>query len=161
MRKDTVFCGVFDGHGPYGHLVARRVRDSLPSKLASIWKSRIRGDPSSAGEIHSNPDSGKANMAWADQQQTPIMELIDDDDDEGGEEEEEKEMEEEESKTFVNWRDSFLEAFDSMDWDLRKHPAIDSFCSGSTAVVVLKQVSPYSFFSDAQISLKVPKSFGS
>lgn len=32
-RADTVFCGVFDGHGPSGHLVARKVRDSLPSLL--------------------------------------------------------------------------------------------------------------------------------
>ncbi|CAM6073603.1 unnamed protein product [Sphagnum tenellum] len=36
--EDTVFCGVFDGHGPYGHLVAKRVRDSLPSKLFHYWE---------------------------------------------------------------------------------------------------------------------------
>ena len=47
---------------------------------------------------------------------------------------------------FVTWRDSFLEAFDSMDRDLRKHASIDCFCSGSTAVTVLKQVF-YSFSS--------------
>eukprot|EP00897_Mesotaenium_endlicherianum_P005775 jgi/Mesen1/5225/ME000026S04526 len=43
LNQDTVvswevtFCGVFDGHGPYGHLVAKRVRDSLPSYLAEAW----------------------------------------------------------------------------------------------------------------------------
>ncbi|MCO5581484.1 hypothetical protein L7F22_035369 [Adiantum nelumboides] len=36
-QTGTTFCGVFDGHGPDGHLVARRVRDSLPQKLASCW----------------------------------------------------------------------------------------------------------------------------
>ena len=36
-REDTVFLGVFDGHGPYGHIVGRRVRDSLPSMLVNQW----------------------------------------------------------------------------------------------------------------------------
>ncbi|CAA6654686.1 unnamed protein product [Spirodela intermedia] len=33
-EKDTIFCGVFDGHGPLGHRVARHVRDVLPVKLS-------------------------------------------------------------------------------------------------------------------------------
>ncbi|KAI4334805.1 hypothetical protein L6164_013514 [Bauhinia variegata] len=33
--KDTIFCGVFDGHGPYGHRVAKKVRDSFPLKLSA------------------------------------------------------------------------------------------------------------------------------
>lgn len=37
--EDVIFCGVFDGHGPHGHLVARRVRDSLPVKLLSFLQS--------------------------------------------------------------------------------------------------------------------------
>eukprot|EP00250_Pteridium_aquilinum_P007225 c16994_g1_i1 orf=725-2230(+) len=37
-QTGTIFCGVFDGHGPDGHLVARRVRDLLPQKLASCWQ---------------------------------------------------------------------------------------------------------------------------
>ena len=138
--------------------MARRVRDSLPSKLASIWKAHVRGDPalhdSSVDEIDSDPKSEKGNLSWTDQQQTPIMELIDDEEEEEEEEEEEDKMgrnsssahasiigtDEEESEMFVIWRDSFLEAFDSMDRDLRKHATIDCFCSGSTAVTVLKQV---------------------
>ncbi|KAJ6738362.1 PROTEIN PHOSPHATASE 2C 6-RELATED [Salix koriyanagi] len=35
--SDTVFCGVFDGHGPYGHLVAKKVRDSLPLIISTHW----------------------------------------------------------------------------------------------------------------------------
>ncbi|KAI5054972.1 hypothetical protein GOP47_0030117 [Adiantum capillus-veneris] len=37
-QTGTTFCGVFDGHGPDGHLVARKVRDLLPQKLASCWQ---------------------------------------------------------------------------------------------------------------------------
>ncbi|RDX98554.1 putative protein phosphatase 2C 74, partial [Mucuna pruriens] len=36
-KDDTVFCGVFDGHGPHGHTVAKKVRDSLPLKLIAQW----------------------------------------------------------------------------------------------------------------------------
>ncbi|MCO5608616.1 hypothetical protein L7F22_062829 [Adiantum nelumboides] len=35
---DTVFAGVFDGHGRDGHRVARHVRDILPEKLKSSWQ---------------------------------------------------------------------------------------------------------------------------
>ncbi|WCJ27971.1 Protein phosphatase 2C family protein [Euphorbia peplus] len=37
-KKDMFFCGVFDGHGPYGHRVSRLVRDTLPSRLSSAIK---------------------------------------------------------------------------------------------------------------------------
>ncbi|XP_060174523.1 probable protein phosphatase 2C 65 [Lycium barbarum] len=36
--KGAFFCGVFDGHGPSGHKVARYVRDLLPSKISSSLK---------------------------------------------------------------------------------------------------------------------------
>ncbi|VAH28866.1 unnamed protein product [Triticum turgidum subsp. durum] len=38
------------------------------------------------------------------------------------------------------WRKAFARAYKAMDKDLRSHPALDSFCSGSTAVTVLKLV---------------------
>lgn len=38
-QRGTIFCGVFDGHGPDGHLVARMVRDVLPQRIASCWQS--------------------------------------------------------------------------------------------------------------------------
>ncbi|KAM0941208.1 putative protein-serine/threonine phosphatase [Dioscorea sansibarensis] len=37
--KDDVFCGVFDGHGPFGHKVACHARDVLPSKISSGLRS--------------------------------------------------------------------------------------------------------------------------
>ncbi|GJN21049.1 hypothetical protein PR202_gb08495 [Eleusine coracana subsp. coracana] len=32
-RDDTIFCGVFDGHGPYGHLVAKRGHNLIIGNL--------------------------------------------------------------------------------------------------------------------------------
>ena len=85
-EDDGVLCGVFDGHGPHGHVVARRVRDSLPLRLMSAAR-----------------DSGADMPAAA-------------------------------------WRKAFARAYKAMDKDLRSHPSLDCFCSGSTAVTVLKLV---------------------
>ncbi|KAJ8636354.1 hypothetical protein MRB53_010621 [Persea americana] len=41
FQEDVIFCGVFDGHGPWGHFVARRVRDSLPSSLLCSWQETL------------------------------------------------------------------------------------------------------------------------
>ncbi|GER25646.1 protein phosphatase 2C family protein [Striga asiatica] len=38
FQKDMVFCGVFDGHGPWGHLVSKYVRQLMPSLLLSSWQ---------------------------------------------------------------------------------------------------------------------------
>ncbi|KAJ3680900.1 hypothetical protein LUZ60_015389 [Juncus effusus] len=43
-EKGSIFLGVFDGHGPYGHKVARYIRDALPSKLCSLFESKISHD---------------------------------------------------------------------------------------------------------------------
>ncbi|KAK1567980.1 hypothetical protein Q3G72_018942 [Acer saccharum] len=36
-----VFCGIFDGHGPWGHVVAKRVKESLPSSLLCNWQETL------------------------------------------------------------------------------------------------------------------------
>lgn len=36
-----IFCGIFDGHGPWGHFVAKRVRESMPSSLLSNWQEAL------------------------------------------------------------------------------------------------------------------------
>ncbi|KAI3924208.1 hypothetical protein MKW98_032409 [Papaver atlanticum] len=37
-RPGTIFCGVFDGHGRYGHIVSKRVRDCLPlNNFSQYW----------------------------------------------------------------------------------------------------------------------------
>lgn len=36
-----IFCGILDGHGPWGHFVAKMVRDSLPSSLLCSWQESL------------------------------------------------------------------------------------------------------------------------
>nr|AFK47876.1 unknown [Lotus japonicus] len=40
-QEDIIFCGVFDGHGPWGHYVARRVRKSMPASLLCNWQEKL------------------------------------------------------------------------------------------------------------------------
>ncbi|CAH9136748.1 unnamed protein product [Cuscuta epithymum] len=40
-QEDIIFCGVFDGHGPWGHVVAKRVRESIPISLMCNWKKEL------------------------------------------------------------------------------------------------------------------------
>ncbi|CAN7138745.1 hypothetical protein HID58_037354 [Brassica napus] len=109
MSKDVTFCGVFDGHGPHGHLVSRKVRESLPVRLLSFVQSKQNGT--------SKSDSQEA----------------------AGKEKEEKEEANEEDKLKLLWEEAFLKAFSAMDKELRSHPNVECFCSGSTAVTVIKQ----------------------
>lgn len=54
--EDTVFCGVFDGHGPYGHVVAKKVRDCFPLKIMEEWNLRRRGDDDDDKTNNNNKD---------------------------------------------------------------------------------------------------------
>ncbi|XP_027337259.1 probable protein phosphatase 2C 65 [Abrus precatorius] len=67
-KKDMVFCGVFDGHGPIGHKFARYVRDNLPSKLsASIKQSQqkvLENYDANATNIGSHCEDNQ-NMSFA------------------------------------------------------------------------------------------------
>lgn len=36
-----IFCGIFDGHGPWGHFVAKRVRKKLPAFLLCNWQENL------------------------------------------------------------------------------------------------------------------------
>ncbi|XP_027193353.1 probable protein phosphatase 2C 52 [Cicer arietinum] len=110
MSEDVVFCGVFDGHGPHGHLVARKVRDALPIKLLSFLDSRRNG-------------SGKACFKR-------------DIKDESGEVEKDLSAEDEVNSM---WREAFMKSYKAMDKELKSHANLDCFCSGSTAVSVVKQ----------------------
>ncbi|BAT86095.1 protein phosphatase 2C 73 [Vigna angularis] len=40
-QEDTIFCGIFDGHGPWGHFVAKRVRESMPPSLLCNWQETL------------------------------------------------------------------------------------------------------------------------
>lgn len=97
--KDTVFCGVFDGHGPAGHKIARHVRDNLPSKLSSAIKLLKRNH-----EDYSN--SSKSS-------QTPFFRALE---------------------------ANLVKAYEELDDELGLASAMDSYCSGATAVSIIKKV---------------------
>ncbi|GAU13886.1 hypothetical protein TSUD_262130 [Trifolium subterraneum] len=59
-EEDTIFCGVFDGHGPRGHKFAQSIRDNLPSTLSTTIKmsqqngSNENDDANATNKITSN-----------------------------------------------------------------------------------------------------------
>uniref|UniRef100_A0A1J3E449 protein-serine/threonine phosphatase n=1 Tax=Noccaea caerulescens TaxID=107243 RepID=A0A1J3E449_NOCCA len=125
---DTVFCGVFDGHGPYGHVVAKRVRDLLPLKLGSHLESYVSreevlreislntGDSDrkvSENLVHlsANGESRVYNKDDVVKDQDMIQMLI----------------------------GSIVKAYRFMDRELKMQVDVDCFCSGTTAVTMVKQ----------------------
>lgn len=40
-QPDMIFCGIFDGHGPWGHFVSKMVRESMPSSLLCNWQETL------------------------------------------------------------------------------------------------------------------------
>ncbi|CAA3026757.1 probable phosphatase 2C 34, partial [Olea europaea subsp. europaea] len=40
-QEEIIVCGIFDGHGPWGHFVAKRVRESLPLPLLCNWEETL------------------------------------------------------------------------------------------------------------------------
>ncbi|KAI3706008.1 hypothetical protein L1987_76260 [Smallanthus sonchifolius] len=117
-RTDTVFCGVFDGHGPFGYLVAKRVRDSLPLKLTANWEVNIRGSNDVLREVTVIEGKG-----FNSEDSRALLDL---------------EVNKPPEKLQV-LKDSFLKAFKVMDRELRMYANIDCFCSGTTAVTLIKQ----------------------
>ncbi|XP_058114436.1 probable protein phosphatase 2C 66 [Magnolia sinica] len=125
-RDDTIFCGVFDGHGPFGHMVAKKVRDSLPVKLSTHWKANA-SDQSSLYESSSVLGSMNSEETASISMEDEWVESFDAD-----ENEKLPEM-------YTALKQAFLKSFKLMDKELKLHPTIDCFCSGSTAVTLVKQ----------------------
>ncbi|KAK8613357.1 hypothetical protein V6N13_101122 [Hibiscus sabdariffa] len=114
MPEDVTFCGVFDGHGPHGHLVARKVRDALPLKLLSSLHS-CQSRQNGTGQTCFKGSSEKLDSGDS-----------------------EKEVSAEDRLTSL-WREAFMKSYKAMDKELRSHPNLDCFCSGSTAISIVKQ----------------------
>ena len=49
-----------------------------------------------------------------------------------------RDVHKEESNMFAAWKESHLRAFQVMDKELKLHPILDCFCSGTTIVTILK-----------------------
>ncbi|KAF7142674.1 hypothetical protein RHSIM_Rhsim05G0226300 [Rhododendron simsii] len=112
-EKDMHFCAVFDGHGPLGHRVAQQVRDMLPSKLCSIFKqySKVNGINFKTEADEKNEENYE-NADCEDGHKNPF---------------------------FSSWKNILIKSFEKVDEDLCDDVALDSYCSGSTTVAVLKQ----------------------
>jgi serine/threonine protein phosphatase PrpC len=87
------------------------VRDSLPVKLLSLLNSIKSKQNGPIGTRASKSDSLEA----------------------------EKEESTEEDKLNFLWEEAFLKSFNAMDKELRSHPNLECFCSGCTAVTIIKQ----------------------
>ncbi|XP_010069369.2 probable protein phosphatase 2C 33 [Eucalyptus grandis] len=125
-KTDTILCGVFDGHGPFGHMVAKKVRDSLPLKLSALWELKV-GSPD--GHI----DFSSSAMGSMNSEETSIKTIED------LKTFPKLEFGENHSDTILTLKESFVKAFKVMDKELKLHPQIDCYCSGTTAVTLVKQ----------------------
>lgn len=116
---------MFDGHGQFGHMVARKIRDSLPFKLSSQWRANLLGieNPHQIDCVSRSIDSEELTSVNSDE----LSESA------GFDENDVPEM-------YLSLKQSFLKAFKMVDTDLKFNPIIDCFCSGTTAVTIVKQV---------------------
>ncbi|XP_044483394.1 probable protein phosphatase 2C 33 isoform X2 [Mangifera indica] len=108
-------------------MVARRVRDSLPLKLSTHWEVNITSEDvlreislNTAGSLNSEDTP----FVSADEESRPSIDL---------------EEVEKSPVIFQTLKESFLKAFKVMDRELKMHANIDCFCSGTTAVTLVKQ----------------------
>ncbi|ESQ35193.1 hypothetical protein EUTSA_v10007474mg [Eutrema salsugineum] len=118
-RRDTVFCGVFDGHGPFGHMVAQRVRDILPFTLSTQLKMASVMEQSSSND-------GLDSATCIDEEQWCELQPSEKDG---------KLLPE----MYLSLKRALLKTCQQMDKELKMHPTINCFCSGTTSVTVIKQ----------------------
>ncbi|KAJ4898582.1 putative protein phosphatase 2C 33 [Raphanus sativus] len=121
-RTDTIFCGVFDGHGPYGHMVAKTVRDNLPIKLSAYWEAKVpvEGSLKPISTVNNSNNSEDA----AEEEPKPSVDM--------------EEEENTDSELFQTLKEAFLKAFKVVDRELIFNGSVDCFCSGTTAVTLIK-----------------------
>lgn len=97
-QEDMIFCGIFDGHGPWGHVIAKKVRNSVPPSLLCNWQETLAFTSLTSDLDYTNlPDH------------------------------------------YDIWKQSYLKTYAAIDEELKHHPTIDSFCSGTTALTAVKQ----------------------
>ncbi|KAG5541625.1 hypothetical protein RHGRI_021453 [Rhododendron griersonianum] len=95
-----MFCGIFDGHGPWGHYVAKRVRKTMPSSLLSNWQETLAEASLDLDfDLETDKKLHKFNI----------------------------------------WKRSYIRTCAAVDHDLGRHRKIDSFCSGTTALTIVRQ----------------------
>ncbi|KAL0318151.1 UNVERIFIED_CONTAM: putative protein phosphatase 2C 65 [Sesamum calycinum] len=109
-ERDMFFCGVFDGHGPSGHEVARYVRDLLPAKISLLYRqSSIEGKDSI---VHTDNNANDHDGSENPENKNPL---------------------------FLSWKNRLIRSFQEMDEELEADSSIDSYCSGTTSVTVVRK----------------------
>ncbi|CAN7065738.1 unnamed protein product [Brassica oleracea var. botrytis] len=128
-RNDTVFCGVFDGHGPFGHMVAKKVRDTLPSTLSTQLK--LTSESEQNGLVN---EKGVQIKCTEEEEAVTTMDeqWCDLNPNEDSDEQLLPEM-------YLPLKHALLKSCQQIDKDLKMHPTIDCFCSGTTSVTLIKQ----------------------
>ncbi|XVF86305.1 hypothetical protein PTKIN_Ptkin18bG0029200 [Pterospermum kingtungense] len=108
-------------------MVAKKVRDSLPAILCSQWKGNLTGDQNNLNKRENAPENTLSEDTASLGMDDECCESI--------------EMEENEQlpEMYLPLKQSMLKAFKLMDKELKLHPTIDCFCSGTTAVTLVKQ----------------------
>lgn len=100
-------------------MVAKRVRDSLPLKLSANWEVNLKNSSEVLRELtlkEETPFTYEDSRAFLDLEININPEKL------------------------QAFKDLFLKAFKVMDRELRMYANIDCFCSGTTAVTLIKQV---------------------
>lgn len=109
-------------------MVAKKVRDTLPLLLCAQWKTESIGDQSSLGNTENAPGSTDIEENASPSMNDECYETL------------EVEANEKLPDMCIPLEHSMLKAFKLMDKELKLHPTIDCFCSGTTAVTLIKQV---------------------
>ncbi|KAL5550711.1 hypothetical protein UlMin_000887 [Ulmus minor] len=131
-EKDMYLCGVFDGHGPYGHKVARHVRDNLPAKL------------SKAIQLSKFNSSKYVDVDVSDRDYSDDYRDEEEDRDDNSSSDDNKDVPSDHSNnhniiSLSSWEACLIRSFRGLDEEISLDSTIDSYCSGSTAVTVVKQ----------------------
>ncbi|MCO5558292.1 hypothetical protein L7F22_011871 [Adiantum nelumboides] len=134
-QADTVFCGVFDGHGPNGHLVAKKVRDTLPVLLALPHSLLVNEADNLDGDENSLIDEEcpkEEDSVLKSQEETAAIDKLN------------RDLSCDQKlamKAFCDqkWREKLVAAYKLMDRNLKSHPKLHCFDSGTTAVTMVLQ----------------------
>ena len=108
-------------------MVARRVRDALPQKLHAQWEVNAKSEEV-LRKISLNSSSANhedASFISANDESRISVDL---------------EETHKESEIFQILKDSFITGFRMMERELRVQTSVDCFCSGTTAVTLIKKV---------------------
>ncbi|KAL8517158.1 hypothetical protein ACS0TY_015393 [Phlomoides rotata] len=103
--KDMFYCGVFDGHGPSGHKVARYVRDFLPAKISKSYRHPSVDGKNDVLDVETKDDDGN-------DPRNPL---------------------------YLSWKARLIKCFHEMDEQLEREASVESYCSGTTSVSVLRK----------------------